>query len=297
MAVDAATPAVVDALRGNGIRALLLKGPALERLLDEDRTRSHSDMDLLVAPADVVRAESVLVELGFEGPFEQGPEHRQWHAHTWVHERERVPVDLHRTLVGIGAEPKAVWEAYCANTETVTMRGVDIEIPSAAARTLQVALHAAHHGVQIGKPLADLDRALERVDEATWREAAQLAETLRATVPFATGLRLLPAGQALAHRLGLPETRSVEAALRAETVPPMALGFVWLSEAHGARAKARLVARELFPSPAFLRTWTPLARRGPAGLAAAYVWRTLWLFLHFPGAFRAWRRARSAGRG
>jgi hypothetical protein len=52
------------------------------------------------------------------------------------------------------------------------------------------------------------------------------------------------------------------------------------------------VLGKTFPPPAFMRAWSPLARRGALGLALAYAWRPVWLVVHSGAAVRAWRRAR-----
>jgi hypothetical protein len=77
----------------------------------------------------------------------------------------------------------------------------------------------------------------------------------------------------------------------------MALGIEELSKTPGLLAKLRFVLRELFPTPAFMRWWTPMARRGSVGLSVAYVWRLVWVFRYAVPAFRAWRRAQAAAAG
>jgi hypothetical protein len=66
---------------------------------------------------------------------------------------------------------------------------------------------------------------------------------------------------------------------------------------HGVRAKAMCLAHELVPSPAGMRYWTPLARRGWVGLTAAYLWRPIYLLVHAPAALVAWRRAHRSRSG
>ena len=53
-----------------------------------------------------------------------------------------------------------------------------------------------------------------------------------------------------------------------------------------------IVVRQVLPPPDYLRFRSPLARRGPVGLAAAYAARPVWLARHAPRAVRAWRAAR-----
>jgi hypothetical protein len=65
-----------------------------------------------------------------------------------------------------------------------------------------------------------------------------------------------------------------------------------LHRTRGARARAGLLLREALPSPEFMRWWSPLARHGRLGLAAAYGRRWLWLLAHAGPSVRTWRRAR-----
>ena len=139
----------------------------------------------------------------------------------------------------------------------------------------------------------DLGHALERAERAVWEEATRLAHSAGALTTFAAGLRLLPDGEAVAHDLGLPSDVPVEAALRRHGgAPPFAVGMEWLATAPGLRGKLRVIGRKVFPPPAFMRAWKPLARRGPLGLAAAYLWRPFWVAWWAIPAFRAWHRGR-----
>jgi hypothetical protein len=297
--VDLVTAEVVTALHEAGVDSILLRGPAIARWLYDDATsRSYIDADLLVRYSEVARAEEVLSELGFADATVEGllAADRPTHAHTWVRTRDGAAVDLHYTLLGVRLPRARTWEIFGAGTETISVGGAAVEILRPPGRAVVVALHAAQHGIQVGKPLDDLARALELISEDVWAAAAALADRLEATTAFAAGLRLLPSGAELAGRLGLPTDRSTETALRAETAPPMALGFEWLARTPGTWAKARLVARKIVPDAAFMRAWSPLARRGRAGLAAAYAWRALWLAQHAAPGLLAWLRARRAAR-
>jgi hypothetical protein len=159
-------------------------------------------------------------------------------------------------------------------------------------RAFHLAVHAGQHGSGWSRPLEDLDRAIAIADEASWREAEELAASLDATPAFAAGLRLTPSGAALADRLGLPRDVPVDVALRAETPPPVALGLDQLAQAKGLRARLGILRHKLVPPPSFMRHWSSLARRGPVGLLLAYLWRPLWLLARLPEGFEAWRRAR-----
>jgi hypothetical protein len=172
--------------------------------------------------------------------------------------------------------------------------GSDVEVLSTPGRAMHVALHAAQHGSAEEKPLEDLRRAIALVAPDTWREAVILAAELDAVPAFRAGLSLLPEGRNLAERLELPARTTVEVALRASGAHPAALGIDWLAQTPGAQRKIALMARRVFPSPAYMRAWRPLARKGRVGLVLTYLWRPLWLLRHAPPGFATWRRAKKA---
>jgi hypothetical protein len=295
--VDAATAEAAAALRRAGVRCILLKGPVLTSWLYADgRPRPYGDTDLLVSPTDQARAAAALQELGYAPTLtgEELPPGHDAYADTWTRRDPPTAIDLHVTLGGARAPADRAWGLLSRDTERLEVGGAEVETLGAAGRALHVALHAGHHGARSGKPVDDLARALERADEATWRAAARLAGELDAVDAFAGGLRILPAGAALAGAIGLPAARSVEAELKAATAPPLAVGLERLARAPGARAKASLLGRLLVPSPAWVRSTYPVARRGGAGLLWAYVLRLTRIARYGPQAVRAWRGARRA---
>jgi hypothetical protein len=279
---------IVGALGVAGVHCVLLKGPTLSELYDG--VRPYNDVDLLVPRESVGAAEAALGELGFE------LRHDDPHSRIWS--RAGVDVDLHTTLIGAHADPDVIWAALTSGTETFSLGGANVEGLNRAGRALHVALHAAQHGAQEPKPREDLRRALELFPEDTWAEAARLAAEVGAQPAFWNGLAMEPAGREMQTRLELTKgpTRT-ETELRAATPPPTAVGLLRLSETRGSKAKAALVWREAFPSAAFLRAWSPLARRGSVGLALAYVWRPIWIFIRLFPALAAIMRARRAARG
>jgi putative nucleotidyltransferase-like protein len=290
LAVDGATIEVVRELRRAGIEPILLKGPALAALLWPGEPRPYSDADLLVA--DAAAASDVLRGLGFvRMPVAVEPELGLPHAHPWAR-ADGAQVDLHVTLAGAGAAPADVWAALEPRARVERVARCDVRVPDAVATALIAAMHAAQH--RDGRPLEDLRRALAALDLETWREAAALAERIDATISFTTGLRLLPDGAALAERFGMPDAALVDAARGAGSSTRLALGFERLASARGVRAKAALLARELAPPPDHMRWWSPLARRGHAGLAAAYLLRVAALLRDAPAGARAWWRLRGA---
>ena len=201
-------------------------------------------------------------------------------------------VDLHRSFFWARVDPALVWDLVSRNTEPLVVGGTVVETPGPAVRALMLALHVAAHGSGVRQPLRDLSLGLGRIEESVWRQAYALAHELKAAQPFAAGLRLLEDGGALAQRLGLSTGDSIEIRVRSRGAPPTAIGFVHLLEQTSVSARLRFLGANLFPSPAFVRGWKPVARRGPVGLAAAYAWRPLWLMWMAPRGFGAWMRAR-----
>jgi hypothetical protein len=290
LAMDVAALEIVELLGRGGLRSILLKGPALARwLYDDPSERRYNDIDLLVEAARFRDAERALAAAGFR--FADHGEH----AHAWIR-NDGASVDLHYTFSGVRASPDLVWDALVQRTEPLAVSGGTIETLDAPGRALIVALHAAHHGIRADKPYRDLLRAVERVEPRTWKEALELAERLDALPSFAAGLRLAPEGAGVADALGLADYRSRELMFRAAGPPPTAEGYLRLARAKGFRGKAELLAHELVPPPVFMRAAYPIARRGRAGLVAAYAWRPLFLLKHLIPSLRAWRRARRGPR-
>jgi Uncharacterised nucleotidyltransferase len=305
IAVDAVTAEVVNALRAEGIRSLLLKGPAIVTWLyaegaephpgydDAEPVRSYDDVDLLVAPDDLDSCKQVLGRLGFANRFAAfAPGEFAEHSTEWWRVGSPVAVDLHRTLQGVRASPNKLSGELASGAEELMVGGTRVEVPSKAGRALVVALHAAYHGVREPKPLGDVRRAIHLVDPAVWVEAAQLAERLSATPAFAAGLMLVPEGASLADRLEVADAVDTEAALLSQSPAPTAYGFARLAATPGLRGKMVFLARELIPTPAFTRYVSPLARRGRMGLTLAYLWRPVSLLLHAGPGVLAWLRAR-----
>jgi hypothetical protein len=293
--IDAATAEVLNAFSAAGVESLLLKGASLARwLYDAGEPRPQGDFDLLVPPSDRPIAEQVLSELGFERSVDEREMPSWWRDHgvAWLRHDDAVALDLHRTLTGVGVDENRLWTTLSQSADTIVVGKARAATLPVHGLAFHVALHAAQHGQGWDDMLAELDRAIQRADMATWRAAADLAESLDATAAFATGLRLVPAGRELADELGLPASQPLDVALRAGTPPPIALGFDQLSRATGVRARLSILRHKLLPPPTFIRHQFPEARASRLALALAYVKRWRFLLRNAPGGFRAWRSAR-----
>jgi hypothetical protein len=303
LALDLAAAEAVGALEDAGIAAILLKGPVIaSRLYDHFGERWYGDVDLLVAPDDYSRAGQVLHDLGYRDVAAGAPPtgsgqvnfRREGPLPTWL--------DLHRSLPWYELEPARLWAAFAPRTRRLAVGGRQVEVLEDAALLLIIAGHAVRHG--LGRTTReDLERAVERVERTTWLEAAALARQIGAIDVFATALRLVPGGAALLPEV---ETNCEQLSLRNRLNllgnPPVAGVLRQLEEASSVREAAALVARELLPSPTFIRLWArrealhgrrvPLGAKGPGGLMVAYAVRAVRLVGDAPNGIRVWRRAR-----
>jgi hypothetical protein len=299
--IDLVTVEVMGLLGAGGIASILLKGPTFARwLYDDPHDRPYTDTDLLISPDDLEKARGVLAGAGFAAPFSGAGHERIHHAEPWIRSEDAAEIDLHHRLPGI-ADSHLSWRVLSRRTEPARLRGHEVTMLDAPARAFHVALHAAQHGTGRTPAVRDVEHALERLTEETWREAAEIARATGAEAAFAAGLRLAEGGEAVLERLDLarPGDSSWELAqiLRDEE-PGEALvhGLVWFRNVRGIRAKVVLLVFKAFPPRAVLATWSPLARRGFWGLVVARVWRPIWLVAHAPAALVRLRRARALQR-
>jgi hypothetical protein len=298
LAIDAVTAEVTAAFRVAGTRSILIKGPTIAGwLYDAPDERSYSDSDIWAEPNRIADAEVVLTNLGFKrSTVDTQPYGKPVHAFSWRRQRDGAVVDLHHTVSGSEVDSQTTWRVLSTETTTISIQGQELETLSPAAKVLLIVFHAAHHGRGSRQPLMDLKRAIERLPSDTWTEAASLAHRLDSLEVLAAGLSLLHQGKDLAKRLGLEHRLTPKLILKARGAPPLAPGFAALAASGSLRAKARFIGKRVAPDREFMRSWSSIARRGPTGLALAYLWRPFWLLLHAPSGFLAWRRARNETR-
>ncbi len=296
--VDAWTAKVVTALRHAGVRPILLKGPAIARWLYDDDflARTYGDIDLLVSPTQRPRAEAVLRDMGFT-TGNRLPALEPVHAEMWALADGRAIVDLHRVLHGMEDLPdQDVWDLVSGATRTCAVRGVEVDIPGPPVRTLHLALHLHVRDGPGAQAWRDLERGIARVDHAEWEQAADLARALGIDGDMAARLRALPEGKPLADRLRLPETGPdryySHQAVHHRRARPEVQSLAYFASRSGWAAKAAYARRKLLPPPPFMRQRHAIARRGRAGLLAAYAWRGAIFAVRAPQAVVQWRRIR-----
>jgi hypothetical protein len=173
--------------------------------------------------------------------------------------------------------------------------GSPAEVLDEPASALLVSLHAAHHGPVWGSALQDLRRATAQLHRDCWVDAARLATRLEATEAMGTGLGLTAEGQEIAADLGIPTSPSFALRLLWGGAPWGSTFIEALVRQPGLRGRLTLLARLVWPGADAMRLTSPLARRGPAGLAAAYAVRPLKLLRRAPTAIRRWRALRRSG--
>ncbi len=289
---------MVRAFGRAGVRSVLLKGPAVARwLYGPTESRRYTDIDLLVAEPDLPVACQALAGLGFARLAEPDPLLAvNRHHRVLGRAGDGLVVELHWTLMNVGVPATRVWDVLTEQTERIAVGGEEVEILSAPARTMHLALHAVQHGA-VGRPREDLERGITLLDLEMWEQARDLALRLEWTSPFVAGLRACPPGRELADRLGLPEA-PVYWRLRSRA--PETAGRLWyLHHATTWRDRWRLVlwflpqTRRDAGSGRWWDAWTV----GPdvaRGLAAAVAWVLAALARRWAG--RATRPRRRAGR-
>lgn len=201
LSLDRAAVEAIEALHDADVPTVLLRGRSYATwLYHPAEVRYATDVDLLVSPDRFDDARAVLEELGYEPVFAAGDDM----AHAVMHGRDDgMHVDLHRSLYGLDASPRDVWDALAPHTTSFRVLGEEVGRLDEVGRCLTVAVHAGADGMPGPQGRQDLRRALRRADEAVWREAARLAADLGGAPAFVTGLGTEPAGAQLATELQL----------------------------------------------------------------------------------------------
>lgn len=299
LALDRAGAEIVSALQEAGVRAMVLKGPTIAKWLYTDgAVRPYEDIDVIVDPRLMDVARPVLEALGYEDLMKGTSATEQEHHHVakaWLRRSDQMKLDLHRSIWGPRASDAAVFEVLWRHRTPLRLGGAEVPVLAEPARAVHLALHAAQHGPAEARPLEDLRRGIVALGDEGWRRAVVVAEELTALPAMIAGLELIAEGQELVQRLALSSASSPESFIRASG-SSVALSLERLATRPGLLPKVRLLIRELFPTPAFMRIWSPLAARGPVGLVLAYCYRPISLFVRLIPAGVIWLRARSSGR-
>lgn len=283
------------ALGAAGIAYVVLKGPALAGLYP-GAERPATDIDVLVAEADLERAAKALAAAGYAARG-RGGARRRFHFHAVLAPlgKGRLPIELHWDLVDRVNLHRIDAAEVLRRRREMKADGVSFSVPGLEDTLLYVALHAAKHGIfnrsglRDGRPAAwfcrpilgnrllwfsDLERALavwgDSLDWDAMRERAErwnIGEEIAGTLGVLR--RLLPnSGADVAlSRLGLAACVPVNppAGIRSGNSAVRRLllsGTMTMHRClHFRPARLAGLARVLLPSPARLRRyWLPVSR-------------------------------------
>jgi hypothetical protein len=159
--LEQAAASAIEAASGKGIPILLLKGPALQRLVyPAGIARPMDDLDLLVAPADGPRFGDLLRRRGYRNDL-RGEE--DFFAPDLTHS-----IDLHTSLLNTTRLPArgALWpqtfETSWRRRQPLTLAGVPAWTLGPQDSLQYLAVHAVHHhGMQGIRWMADFLAVLQ----------------------------------------------------------------------------------------------------------------------------------------
>lgn len=128
--VSLAAAHVQRLLRDDGVRSLLIKGPAFT-MLGIRPERVSNDVDILIPPDDVERATAAMVAAGWTKMSVDFPRQLDSVAYstTLRHPYYMSSVDMHHTFSGIGPGGRP-FERLWATRTTVSLAHVSVDVPS-----------------------------------------------------------------------------------------------------------------------------------------------------------------------
>jgi hypothetical protein len=197
----------------HGIHFLAYKGPTLGQLLYNDVTaRQFGDLDLLVHPADVSRAVSLVRELGYHSELSFTAEEEQ--AYLSMGYERSFDSDFGRNLLEIKWRILPRFYVIDFNIEKIFLRATSIkigerEIPTLSPEDLLLVLsvHAAKHGWEKLSWLSDI-AALAQSVSLDWSAIQQQAQKLG--VERILAIHLVLANQLLKTPLPKPLVSYIE---------------------------------------------------------------------------------------
>ncbi len=147
---------IIEALKEEGVRVLVLRGPALAfSLYPDPAMRPSCDLDLLVLPEQVVQARTILESLGYRCLAKRFETARDFfREECFIHHENpgnKFPVDLHWVHWELHPFFKGSEEVYILD---LFQRGWKVETPTLAFETLHPVdylIHSAIHLIMIHK--------------------------------------------------------------------------------------------------------------------------------------------------
>lgn len=151
---------VLRRLRSSDIPVIVMKGAHLAETVYGDVTlRPMHDADLLVRPADLPKAQSILFSMGWHQHLSEDIEARcKWSDHLGIFYHRGSAIEIHWTLEIPVSPFKIDVDGLWERAQPATCAGVEVLALAPEDTLLQLALHATyHHCLEHGlRPLHDV---------------------------------------------------------------------------------------------------------------------------------------------
>lgn len=256
---------IVQALEKSGVPALPYKGPALATMAYGDAgLRNYVDLDILIRPADVARAEQALVGLGYNLTDEcrrHAEAYRQAHHHiVMTLPASKTLIEVHWRLVTRRFRFDLSFAELWQRRQPVDFLGRQVSALAPEDMLLVACVHSSLHGWQRLYEVCDVAGLVERYPALDWQSLAERARRLGAERMLLLGLALaetllgvrIPAGcaAAIAHDEVLP---ALQAQVQADLASVAAERAAEDTERSVMRYQIRLRERRRDRLDAFLR--------------------------------------------
>ena len=181
---------IKNLLAQRGISLLVLKGPALSRILyGAPDLRCPNDLDILVGPEDRTATIECLRKEGYE-PMSA----TDWYCEAPLRRGANGPiVDVHWSL-SPRFFPARFTPAFCSSSVKIDLCGEPVSVLSPPMHLLYLCLHAARHGWESLDQIAGIAGLADRLSPSDF-------ESLFSRARDAGGLRMLCCGLSVASRI------------------------------------------------------------------------------------------------
>ena len=186
---------VLELLKSNSIRTLVIKGPVLSQMIHEDATiRQYSDLDLLISPSQMYRAVEILVENGYESEYDidflnnkmllkVGKDFPVKHVHN------NVLIEFHWKLFLDRYIQKSKINLFSDDNHHCMISKVSVETLEINAMLLYLLLHGSKHYWERIEWVVDIDRLISKYKtEIDWSLLKSMAKDMEIEFMFYLGL-------------------------------------------------------------------------------------------------------------
>lgn len=251
--------ALLELLTARGIPALPYKGPALSvQLYGKPTLRHFNDLDVLIRPADLLRAQNALQAHGWKTEtLFQGARQRLFERHydSYPYYRANILLELHWSLVERRFAFPLTVEELLERARPLTLSGREILAPAPEDTLLMLCFHGAKHLWERFAWLCDVAQLLATQPALDWDITLQRARRLGCERVLWLSLSL--AREYLAAPLPAAVTRHIEADTTARALAAQVASHWFLPAAYNAdnltRAQFHLQMRERWRERALYR--------------------------------------------